>query len=215
MRDSERVRTFIKRAIPFILYFCVWFPLFFLLHARPVEKYYEWSLKIDQSIPYVKYFVLPYFLWFPWLAFVYSYAAWTDGATYYAATRVSMIGRAIYLLISFLWPTALALRPTGLQGTDIFLRLTLMFYNASGEILVFPSTHVYDTCVTLYAIYKGPGLFQKRWFRCCAIVFCVSVCLSTVLIRQHSVVDVAGGIVLFGLVAAAYEWLLGRQVERK
>ena len=45
-------------------------------------------------------------------------------------------------------------------------------------------------------------LFMNRYFRIFATILSVLICLSTMFIKQHSIVDVAGAIVMFVIVAA-------------
>ena len=110
-----------------------------------------------------------------------------------------MLGRTIYLIVSFVWPTALALRPAALPDSDIFYRLSAFVYGLSDETYVFPSVHVFDSCVALFAVYRAGGLCRLAGFRLFAVIVTVLICLSTLLLRQHSLFDVGGGILLFFL----------------
>ena len=78
-----------------------------------------------------------------------------------------------------------------------------MLYGADTPTNVFPSIHVYNTCATLYSILISDAeLFQRKWFRTFSIIVTVLICLSTMLIKQHSIVDVVGAIIMFFIVAA-------------
>ena len=198
MRETT-VRKKLKRLLPFLCYLCVWLAFFFLLKRRQVERYAVPILPADLKIPYVRFFVIPYLFWFPWLAFVWIFAAWTDASLCRRITFLSMIGRTVYLIVSFVWPTALALRPATLPDSDIFYRLSAAVYGFSEETYVFPSIHVFDSCVALYAVFKAGGICRTTGFRVFAVIVTVLICLSTVLLRQHSILDLAGGMALFFL----------------
>ncbi len=197
MSDRKTAAGKLKRLIPFMLYLCLWVILFFLMKQRKVERYFNPSLVIDAQIPYIRYFIVPYLLWFPWLAFVWIGTAWTDGRRCRMITLISMTGRTVYLLVSLLWPTAVSLRPPELPDSDVFYRLTAFVYSLADETYVIPSIHVFDSCVALYAVLNGKALSRSKGMRIFAVVITVLICLSTVLTRQHSVVDAAAGILLF------------------
>lgn len=63
---------------------------------------------------------------------------------------------------------------------------------------VFPSIHVFNS-VTLALAYHHCARLRGRkwlWVRISADLLCVSIILSTMLLKQHSVIDVMGGIIL-------------------
>ena len=70
-------------------------------------------------------------------------------------------------------------------------------YSSDTDTNVFPSIHVFNA-VTLDLAYQRSGLWQgrRRWVRPTARVLDLAVIASTLLLRQHSVLDAAGGIAL-------------------
>ena len=63
---------------------------------------------------------------------------------------------------------------------------------------VCPSIHVFNS-VTLMMAYYRSRIFDesgRRWMRPAAAVLCVSIVASTVLLKQHSCIDVLLGILL-------------------
>ena len=63
---------------------------------------------------------------------------------------------------------------------------------------MFPSIHVFNS-VTLTLAYHHCARLRGRkwlWVRVSADLLCVSIILSTMLLKQHSVFDVIGGIIL-------------------
>ena len=105
-----------------------------------------------------------------------------------------------------LLPTGLALRPYRVYGSDIFARLVRMLYAVDSSKNVCPSIHVFNS-VTLMIGYRRSHCFdepRRRWMRPAANVLGVAIILSTMLLKQHSCIDVALGAALaFALDAAA------------
>ena len=105
-----------------------------------------------------------------------------------------------------LLPTGLALRPYRVYGSDIFARLVRMLYAVDSSKNVCPSIHVLNT-VTLMIGYRRSRCFDepgRRWMRPAANVLGAAIILSTMLLKQHSCIDVVLGAALaFALDAAA------------
>ena len=85
-----------------------------------------------------------------------------------------------------------------MPGTDIFAQLVRMIYRSDTPMNVCPSIHVFNS-VTLMLAYYRSAIFdapRRRWMRPAAMVLCVSISLSTILLKQHSVIDVVFGLLL-------------------
>ena len=61
-----------------------------------------------------------------------------------------------------------------------------------------PSIHVFNSVTLLLAYYRSRIFEQprRRWMRPAAAVLCISIVCSTMLLKQHSCIDVILGIVL-------------------
>ena len=95
-------------------------------------------------------------------------------------------------------PTGLYLRPYRVYGNDIFAQAVRLLYATDTPTSVCPSIHVFNS-VTLMLAYYRSRIFdapQRRWMRPAAAVLCVSIVLATVLLKQHSCIDVMMGILL-------------------
>ena len=107
-------------------------------------------------------------------------------------------GMTMTLLFYAIVPNGLALRPKYVPGTDIFAQLVRMIYRSDTPMNVCPSIHVFNS-VTLMLAYYRSAIFdapRRRWMRAAAMVLCVSISLSTILLKQHSVIDVVFGLLL-------------------
>lgn len=95
-------------------------------------------------------------------------------------------------------PTALDLRPYWVPGSDIFAQTVRFLYRTDTATNVCPSIHVFNSVTLLLAYYRS-RIFdtpRRRWMRPAAAVLCVSIVCSTVLLKQHSCIDVALGALL-------------------
>ena len=115
------------------------------------------------------------------------------------------------LLFYAIVPNGLALRPKYVPGTDIFAQLVRMIYRSDTPMNVCPSIHVFNS-VTLMLAYYRSAIFdapRRRWMRPAAMV------LSTILLKQHSVIDVVFGLLLALLLDHAATVLQRSPVQRR
>lgn len=121
------------------------------------------------------------------------------------------------LLFYAIVPNGLALRPKYVPGTDIFAQLVRMIYRSDTPMNVCPSIHVFNS-VTLMLAYYRSAIFdapRRRWMRPAAMVLCVSISLSTILLKQHSVIDVVFGLLLALVLDHAATVLQRSPVQRR
>ena len=163
--------------------------------------------QLDDVIPFCKYAIVPYFAWFAWIPFTLFYLLLRgDRSDFWRVCLCLFTGMTIALSCYVLLPTGLALRPYRVYGSDIFARLVRMLYAVDSSKNVCPSIHVFNS-VTLMRAYHRCRIFEQprfRWMRTAADVLCISIVCSTMLLKQHSCIDVALGAALaFALDAAA------------
>ena len=107
-------------------------------------------------------------------------------------------GMTIALACYAVLPTALDLRPYWVPGSDIFAQTVRFLYRTDTATNVCPSIHVFNSVTLLLAYYRS-RIFdapRRRWMRPAAAVLCISIVCSTVLLKQHSCIDVALGALL-------------------
>jgi len=97
-----------------------------------------------------------------------------------------------------LLPTGLALRPPIVEGEGLCAALVRWLYATDTPTNVCPSIHVFNS-VTLALAYGRSRIFagaRRRWMRLAAYGLCAAICASTLLLKQHSCIDAALGLVL-------------------
>ncbi len=195
------IKNKLRLALPIILYGVFYMLSFHLLEQIDYEHYVTPYIWIDHEIPFIPWFVYPYLAWFIWVPGVLIFLLFNDELEFRKSRSMLIIGMTLFLAFSAVFPTKLFLRPYADPNAGITYWLLAQLYSADTATNVFPSIHVYNTCATLYSIFmsKAP-LFQNKYFRIFASVITVLICLSTMFIKQHSIVDVVGAIIMFGVV---------------
>ena len=115
-------------------------------------------------------------------------------------------GMTIALACYAVLPTALDLRPYWVPGSDVFARVVRFLYRTDTATNVCPSIHVFNSVTLLLAYYRS-HIFdapRRRWMRPAAAVLCISIVCSTVLLKQHSCIDVALGALLALVLDSAF-----------
>ena len=186
----------------------IWFMAFYLVFYLSVFHWLEANItvpevwvhcRLDDLIPFCKYAVIPYFAWFVWIPFTLFYLLWkAPRADFWRLCLPLFAGMTIALAVYVVVPNGLDLRPYRVYGSDFFARTVRQLYTTDTATNVCPSIHVFNS-VTLMMAYYRSRIFdapRRRWMRPAAAVLCVSIVCSTVLLKQHSCIDVVLGILL-------------------
>ena len=173
---------------------------FFALLERTIQTPDLWvHCRLDDLIPFCKYAIVPYILWFPWIPFTLFYLLYKAPREDFWRLCIPLFtGMTMTLLFYAIVPNGLALRPKYVPGTDIFAQLVRMIYRSDTPMNVCPSIHVFNSVTLALAYHHCTRLRGRKWLwvRVSADLLCVSIILSTMLLKQHSVIDVMGGIIL-------------------
>ena len=192
---------FARHPIGFMaLYFLLYLSAFNFLETQiSMPRVLLVHCRLDNLIPFCKYAILPYFAWFAWIPFTLFYLLWKAPREDFWRLCLPLFGgMTIALACYVILPTGLDLRPYSVPGTDLFARAVRMLYRTDTPTNVCPSIHVFNS-VTLALAYHHCARLRGRkwlWVRVSADLLCVSIILSTMLLKQHSVIDVMGGIIL-------------------
>jgi membrane-associated phospholipid phosphatase len=186
-----------KKLLAFSLILIVGYLYFLSNHyndARFVEfKPTIFTFPIDQWIPFNRFFIIPYFYWYFYIAITVLLMFFQkDSKNFYRLIFSMSSGIFISSIIFVVFPTYVP-RPT-LVGNDFLTGLVQQIYTIDPPYNCFPSMHV------LYAFVCGWYLtvFKRVswWFDVLNAVSFVLICMSTVYTKQHYTPDIAGGIVL-------------------
>lgn len=169
-----------------------------LEQARQVDSYYPMYCRLDDLIPFNEWFVIPYIYWFVYLIGMLVYTFFRDVPVFRQMMRFVILTYSASLLIFFLFPNCQELRPESFQRDNIFTRFMANFYEFDTNTNVFPSLHVVGSMASLFASWKARGLNTPLW-RTVSLISAVLIILSTVFLKQHSVLDIFGGLLVSAL----------------
>lgn len=185
----------------------------------PKYQYFDVSIPaIDDHIPLVTWMIVFY---------VFSYVFWVVGfviigrenkETCYEMLSGEMIAKAMCLVFFFAMPTEMVDWPSGqFEINNVFDWGTQFIYDMDEPNNLFPSIH----CLESWVVTRGAFRCKKphKWYRVYCVVIMLGIFASTVLVRQHVVVDIVGGILVAELgLALAKRFRTGRifsLLERK
>ena len=161
-----------------------------------VVPQYWVSCRVDDFIPFIPEFVIPYILWFPAIAFVLITLCFSDRGDFIRCISLLYVGFEAALLLYLVFPNGQPLRPhiTDTDFFSVFIRDSI--YASDTNTNVCPSIHVLNQLAIHIGLCKSKlGQRHKGWCRV-SLVFTVLVCASTVLIKQHSIIDVVAALIL-------------------
>ncbi len=203
-----------KHGIPLLIYLVIYLVWFAWLEKTNVTDYQLIHVSLDDHIPFLEVFIIPYLLWFGYVAVVVVYLFFKNKQDYYKACVFLFTGMTIFLIISTLWPNGHDLRPVSMPRDNCFTWLVSMLWKTDTPTNLWPSIHVFNSMGAHFAVMHSWDLAQTKFGRPIKVasgVLSVSIIFSTMFIKQHSVFDVVTGI-LMGAVMYAFvyrkEWLL-------
>jgi membrane-associated phospholipid phosphatase len=162
------------------------------LEANLDPKYYIYS-PLDDKIPFVSVFVVPYVVWFFYIAFAMLYTGLYSKYDFYRLVIFLGLGMSVAYTLYMFFPNAQNLRPE-ITGTDIFSRLVAYLYATDTPTNVCPSVHVINSLAVSAALHHSTAFAKIRFARPALHILTILIIMSTVLIKQHSVLDIFAGI---------------------
>lgn len=222
MKKLQSLYVKYKHGIPLLIYMAVYLVWFAWLEQKNVRNYQLIHVRMDDYIPFCEVFIIPYLLWFVYVAAVVIYLFFKNKQDYYKACVFLFTGMTIFLIISTLWPNGHDLRPAVMPRDNGFTHLISILWKTDTPTNLWPSIHVFNSMGAHFAVMQSRELARSRYgrlIRCASGILAVSIILSTVFIKQHSMFDVVTGC-LMGAIMYTFvyrrEWLLiGKPTNKK
>ncbi|UVI32889.1 phosphatase PAP2 family protein [Paenibacillus spongiae] len=167
---------------------------------------------LDEWIPFIPAFIIPYIIWYPFIFGMLIYFSMKDRNVYYRTLLTLCLGLITCYIIYFFYQTTVE-RPLVTED-GLLHKLVMLIYQTDQPYNCFPSIHV----LTSYLMLKGMSdcAFGSRVFRFGVIVTSWSIIVSTLFVKQHVWLDIAGGIVVAEvLYAIVRKWLITRDRTRQ
>ena len=142
---------------------------------------------LDALIPFCEYFILPYVLWYAWIAGSLLFFLQFSIKSFQNLQKYIIITQAVAIAVYILFPNRQDLRPVVFPRDNIFSRMVGVLYTVDTSTNVCPSLHVAISIGLASVWVKQQDI--SLWIRCLMVLLAVLVSMSTVFLKQHSVVD--------------------------
>ena len=227
MKDlwQKFLRFYHKYSYANVLWIGIIYPLWFKsIESRVtvVTGYHIMHTKIDEMIPFCEYFIVPYFMWFLYILLGILYFLFTNKEDFYKVCLYLFIGMIFSLLICEIYPNGTDLRPPYISDKNIFQVMVAGLYRVDTPTNVFPSIHAYNSICMHVAIMKSKDIRRLRYGKAVvwgSFLLCLLICMATLVLKQHSILDVGGAILLsfiaYGFVYGYPSFRLWEYLEKK
>lgn len=178
------------------IYMVFYMPTFFWVESlEPAGGFHIIHTAVDNMIPVVEVFIIPYALWLPYLVIGMIAIAIRSRKLSRKTSYMLMAGMTLFIVISLVYPNALELRAAIPDRQNIFMDLIKYLHSIDTPTDVLPSLHVYDAIVVAAGLHLT--FRDKKVMLVLSDILTVLIVLSTMFIKQHSIIDVISAIILF------------------
>ncbi|MDE7207682.1 MAG: phosphatase PAP2 family protein [Lachnospiraceae bacterium] len=171
---------------------------FFYLEQR-TGAVHQIHFGIDAYIPFCEVFIIPYLMWFGYVAFTVCFLCVRDQEESEKLVAFLMAGMTIFIVVSAVYPNGHHLRPVVFPRDNVFTRMIAVLYASDTPTNVLPSIHVYNSIAIMIAVWRSKCFKGHKIVTGLMLALGVSIIFSTVLIKQHSMIDVLMAFILSGL----------------
>lgn len=193
--NRDLFRDLLRLAMPILFYAPVYMTWFVYIEKHKFAHYSVIHTRIDDLIPFNELFVIPYYMWFLYVSLTLLFFMLSfDVEDYYKNFFFLASGMTIFLVISTMFPNMHFLRPAEFPRDNVFSHLVGIIYSHDTPSNLWPSIHVYNSIGTMIAVHHS-----KRIGKLGTIIsdfIGISIILSTLFIKQHSVYDVITAFIL-------------------
>lgn len=194
----HKLKTFIPRYgyLPIITLFAFNSLIYFLTKlAFDPTRACDLSLGADSLIPFVPAFILFYVLAYPQWVLGYIMIARESREKIHKIVTVNVLSKIICGIIFLAIPTVMV--RAEITGGGVFTRLTSLIYAAdTPAVNLFPSIH----CLESWAVFRcSLKLKLPIGYKIAMGIFSLGVFASVLFVKQHIILDIPAGILVFEL----------------
>ena len=197
-----------------ILFGILYLSSFLLLEVLIKDPVLVLHSPLDELIPFSKYALIPYSLWFPTIAVTLFYFFFLAPEGEYRRFALPLIfGTLSVMLFYAVVPNGIALRPALIEGNDIIAKLVRLLQGFDPPLNTCPSLHVLVMVLMDDAWQRSAVLKGKPIIKLLLRLLDLAVILSTVFLKQHSVVDIFWALAYAVVLELAAEYILKRSTH--
>lgn len=183
-----------------LLYLAIYMPWFGWLNVHtPLQDPVPVYCALDDLIPFCEWFAIPYFIWFGYIVVGHIFLFFTSREDFVRMCIFLYTGMTICLIIYTLWPNCQELRVDydTLGRSNILIDAITILQSQDTPCNVFPSIHCLNSIGMHIALSKSRYLGKHRNILVgVSFVLMVLIIMSTVFIKQHSILDCFGAFAL-------------------
>ena len=199
MLRSTQVRWNVLLAGFWLLFGASFYALEWLV---PVREFHVMYHPLDDLIPFCELFVIPYLFWFVFMVGAYFYTFFADPQAFRRMMLFTILTYGGGLLMFIFYPTCQNLRPVVFERDNLLTQVMAWFYTCDTSTNVCPSLHVCGSLAAAFG-FMDTRRFSTRAWKTAIWIIALTICFSTVFVKQHSIIDT-----VFGFVFCGYAWLV-------
>ena len=179
----------LKLLLGWVVYF-----LFYFLTENfiPVENCHVIHSALDDRIPFNEFFFIPYCFWYLLIVISLGYFALYDVENFRNLQTFIIITQVVAMTVYILYPSVQNLRPTEFARDNFFTWLAGIIYTFDTPTGVCPSLHVAYS-LGIGSCWLKEKNASKLW-KGFVVFSVILISLSTAVVKQHSVVDIAAAL---------------------
>ncbi len=197
-RDFSLKKIFTEKFqhIWLLVFWPIFYTVFLLLEARQGIDWIAVKIPFDDVIPFCEYFIIPYYFWFVYIIWMLVHTFFMDVDTFKKYMWFIIISYSITCFIYLIFPTEQNLRPDLTVRDNIFEDIVYHLHTTvDNNKDVCPSIHVTGSFAVLFAAWNSK-LYRGRGWKITFVIATISISISTVFLKQHSVIDIIAALVL-------------------
>lgn len=179
----------LKLLLGWVVYF-----LFYFLTENfiPVENCHVIHSALDDRIPFNEFFFIPYCFWYLLIVISLGYFALYDVENFRNLQTFIIITQVVAMTVYILYPSVQNLRPAEFARDNFFTWLAGIIYTLDTPTGVCPSLHVAYS-LGIGSCWLKEKSASKLW-KGFVVFSVILISLSTAVVKQHSVVDIAAAL---------------------
>ncbi|MDR7000329.1 phosphatase PAP2 family protein [Neobacillus niacini] len=181
-----------------------------ILNER-THKAVDISTSIDQAIPFLPIFIIPYIVWYGYIFCYLVYFCFKDTKVYLKTLILIVAAELICFVVYFFFQTTVP-RPE-LTGNTVIVNLVEWIYANDQPVNCFPSIHV----LTTFTIMLASLHIKKKHIlnTLCINIIGTLIIVSTLFVKQHVIFDMIGSVILVTFLYGITFELLSFRVSEK
>ena len=222
MKENGKLQAiknfFVERK--YVLWLLLWVPhsiWYFVLNKYQVNSHLI-HIPLDDMIPFVKEFVIFYVLWYGYIAFAHIWTFFKSKRDFLVMCSLIFTANLLSMLVCTIYPSMHDMRPDdATMGTGFLSDIVRWLYGTENPYCILPSMHCMLAIVITVGLIFSESMKGKLAVKIICPIYTVLVMLSTVFIKQHSIVDVfaASGMSVIAILLTYFVIVPKRRFEKK